>query len=72
MSLRFDKRLRILEVAKNVAKKPDFSGVSPADLRKWREIATAAADLGDWSNFFDDLAAHAPSVYAAYRKAENR
>ena len=69
MSLRFDARLRRLETSSSASKKPDFSHVMPDDLEKWREILTAATETGDWSAYYDDLAAHAPTVYAAYLKA---
>ena len=65
----FDKRLRQLEASNPVNKKPDFSHVSPDDLRKWKEILTAATDSGDGSSYYDELAVHAPTVYAAYLKA---
>ena len=65
----FDRRLRHLEASNPAIKKPDFSHVSPDDLRQWREILTVATDSGDWSSYYDDLADDAPSVYAAYVKA---
>ena len=69
MSLRFEKRLRHLEASRKATKKPDFSTILSDDLRKWQEILTVATDSGDWSGYYDDLAAHAPTVYAAYLKA---
>jgi len=62
-------RLRQLEASNPVIKKPDFSHVSPDDLRKWREILEAIMDSGDGSHYYDDIAVDSPSVYAAYVKA---
>jgi len=69
MSLRFEKRLRQLETSNAVIKKPNFSHVLQNDLQRWKEILRKATDSGDWSNYYDDLAAHAPTVHSAYLKA---
>ena len=66
----FDKRLRQLEASNSTIKNPDFSHVSPDDLRKWREILEAIMDSGDGSHYYGDIAADAPSVYAAYVKTD--
>ena len=69
MTLRFEKRIRHLEASKNAIKQPDFNHASPDDVRNWKEILHAVMESGDESNYYDDLAAHAPTVYAAYLKA---
>ena len=69
MSLQFNKRLRHLEASRKATRRPDFSNISSEDLQKWQEILTVATDSGDWSSYYDDLATHAPTVYAAYLKA---
>ncbi len=69
MTTRFDKRLRRLEGPNSAIRKPDFRHVLQDDLLRWREILTVATDSGDWSGYLDELAANAPSVYAAFVKA---
>ena len=69
MSLRFEKRIRHLETSASASRKPDFSHVSPDELQMWKKILKAIMDSGDESNYYDDLAVHAPTVYAAYLKA---
>ena len=69
MATRFDRRLRRLEDSNTAIRKPDFRHVSQDDLLKWKEILTVATDSGDWSGYLNELAANAPSVYAAYVKA---
>lgn len=64
-----EKRLRSLEGTNSAINRPDFSRIFPSDLRNWREILTLATEAGDWSTYYDDLAVHAPTVYAAYLKA---
>jgi len=69
MSTRFERRLRHLEASGGVIERPNFDHVSPDDLRRWKEILKAIMDSGDGSDYYDDLAVHAPTAYAAYLKA---
>ena len=69
MRIHFERRLRHLETSASGNSKPDFSHVSCDDLRRWREILTTVAGTNDWSNYYHDLAVHAPSVHGAFLKA---
>ena len=66
---RLERRLRIIEKAPAFRRRPNFDRVYPDELQKGKAILKAVMETGDSSNYYSDLAAHAPTVLAALIEA---
>ncbi len=66
---RLEKRLRLIEKPVTAERGLLLSHVPPEELSRGKAILQSAMESGDWSNYYSDLEAHAPTILAAFIKA---
>jgi hypothetical protein len=66
---RLERRLRLVEKPARVGRGLLLDHVSPEELARGKKILKAAMESSDWSTYYSDLEAHAPTVLAAFIEA---